>query len=79
MKRMMVVMVTIIMIMAMKLLLSKQDGDGKSCVLLAGNVSYSGWCPVAWDDVMCWDHAAPDTAVVKACPQYIHKFKPQGQ
>ncbi|XP_070210736.1 secretin receptor-like [Littorina saxatilis] len=41
----------------------------------AGNVSFSGWCPVAWDDIMCWDRAAAGTIIVKPCPDYVPKFK----
>ena len=47
--------------------------------LCAGNVSFSGWCPVAWDDLMCWDRAPPDTAILKPCPEYVPKFKTHGE
>ncbi|XP_076461778.1 secretin receptor-like [Babylonia areolata] len=41
----------------------------------SGSMNYSGWCPVAWDDIKCWDVTVPGTAVVIPCPDYINRFK----
>ncbi|XP_076461998.1 secretin receptor-like isoform X2 [Babylonia areolata] len=32
------------------------------------------WCPVVWDDVLCWPQAPPGTVQTQPCPDYIHGF-----
>ncbi|XP_041367181.1 secretin receptor-like [Gigantopelta aegis] len=31
-------------------------------------------CPVIWDDLLCWDEAAPDTLMTQPCPDYVNGF-----
>ena len=31
-----------------------------------------GWCETAWDGLMCWPSAQPDTLQVQGCPEYAH-------
>ncbi|XP_014251305.1 vasoactive intestinal polypeptide receptor 2-like [Cimex lectularius] len=44
---------------------------------LAINTTYSGgkeFCPLIWDEILCWTEAPANTTVTQPCPEYFHGF-----